>query len=108
MRKEEDAAAFVVAVRLNELVPGKIKVVQLAGRHIAVGLVGDEVFAFDDRCSHAGSSFAAGRVIRGCLICPMHGAMFDPRTGACTNAPYSPLKRYETRIVEGLVEVAAH
>ena len=80
--------------------------VELAGQCIALGLDGGDIFAFRDRCSHAGSSFAAGRVIRQCLVCPMHGARFDVRTGACVGSPYPPLEQFETRVIGDTVEVA--
>lgn len=39
-------------------------------------------YAIEDACNHAGASLADGRV-RGCQItCPMHGYVFDLRTGA--------------------------
>lgn len=38
-------------------------------------------YAIEDACNHAGASLADGRV-RGCEItCPMHGYVFDLRTG---------------------------
>ena len=104
--KETAPRTFIQALLVQDLVPGKLQVVELEGFRIAIGLNGDDVFAFKDRCSHAGSSFAAGRVIRDCLVCPMHGARFDTRTGVCIGSPYSPLERFEARVVEGMVEVA--
>lgn len=106
LKREKSAGAFIAALPVRELVPGKVRVVELAGHRIALGLNGEEVFAFKDCCSHAASSFAAGRVIRECLVCPMHGARFDTRTGACVGSPYPPLRRFMTRVVCGVVEVA--
>jgi 3-phenylpropionate/trans-cinnamate dioxygenase ferredoxin subunit len=106
LEKEDIADAFIPVLPVGELVPAKVRIVELAGRKVALGLGGSGVFAFEDRCSHAASSFAAGRVIGECLVCPMHGARFDTRTGACVSAPYSPLRSFETRIVNGMIEVA--
>jgi len=40
-----------------------------------------EVHAIEDACNHAGASLAEGR-LHGCRItCPMHGYVFDVRTG---------------------------
>lgn len=40
-----------------------------------------EAYAIEDACNHAGASLAEGR-LRGCQIsCPMHGYVFDVRTG---------------------------
>jgi 3-phenylpropionate/trans-cinnamate dioxygenase ferredoxin subunit len=43
--------------------------------------VGDEVFALEDACNHAGASLAEGDVVAGRVRCPMHGYEFDLRTG---------------------------
>ena len=55
-----------------EVVPG-------AGRY-AVGTVGGELFAVTRRSRHLGADLANGSVDRaGCLVCPWHGAKYDPR-----------------------------
>jgi 3-phenylpropionate/trans-cinnamate dioxygenase ferredoxin subunit len=99
------ADQFVRAVPLHELRPGRVTVLVLDGKRIAITSVGEQVVAFEDSCPHAGSSFAAGRLIGDLLICPFHGAKFDARSGTCVSAPYSPLTRFATRIVDGFVEV---
>jgi 3-phenylpropionate/trans-cinnamate dioxygenase ferredoxin subunit len=99
------ADPFVRAVPVHELRPGRVTVTLLDGQRIAITSVGEQIVAFKDSCPHAGSSFAAGRLIGDRLICPFHGAKFDARSGACVNAPYSPLTRFLTRIVDGFVEV---
>ena len=43
---------------------------------------GDDVFALEDACNHAGASLAEGWVKEGCLICPVHQYAFDLGTGA--------------------------
>ena len=55
-------------------------------------LTDGELFAVDDRCSHADVSLSEGEV-EGCLIeCWLHGSQFDLRTGQPTclpaNAPW--------------------
>jgi 3-phenylpropionate/trans-cinnamate dioxygenase ferredoxin subunit len=40
------------------------------------------------------------------VICPRHGARFCLRTGAALTPPaYEPVRRYETRVTDGVVEV---
>jgi 3-phenylpropionate/trans-cinnamate dioxygenase ferredoxin subunit len=42
------------------------------------------------------------------VICPLHGASFDVRTGAVLGAPANaPLTRYPVRVVDGRIEVQA-
>lgn len=62
--------------------------------------------AVNDRCTHAASPLSGGRIRRGAIMCPLHGARFDLSTGACIGGPYVPLRRFAVRVTEGQVEVA--
>ena len=69
----------------------------------------DVLHAFINRCSHAASALAPdGRVRRGAIMCPLHGARFDVSSGQCLGGGnYLPLMTFEVRIAEnGGVEVA--
>jgi 3-phenylpropionate/trans-cinnamate dioxygenase ferredoxin component len=44
--------------------------------------VGDEVHAFVATCSHKDLALVPLRLKKGRLVCPHHGATFDPQTGA--------------------------
>ena len=52
---------------------------------------GNEVYAVQNLCPHAGSKLAGGKVRGHFIFCPEHGARFDLRTGASasplTNKP---------------------
>ena len=57
-------------------------------------------------CTHDGGELAGGAVEGDVVICPRHGARFCLRTGAALTPPaYEPVRTYETRIVNGVVEV---
>ena len=38
-------------------------------------------YAIEDACNHAGASLAEGGLKNGCVSCPMHGYVFDLKTG---------------------------
>lgn len=62
-----------------------------------------------NRCTHAAATFAPdGRVRRGMLMCPLHGARFRLDTGECVGATgYKPLLVYPLReTVDGWLEIA--
>jgi len=40
-----------------------------------------EVYAIEDACNHAGASLAEGWIEEDCVACPMHGYVFELRTG---------------------------
>lgn len=92
-------------LRLDELPHERIVIAVRDGIEFAVTRVGDEVYAVANKCTHAGSSFAQGRVAGCQLTCPMHGARFDLRNGACLNSPYRPLTVHAVRIADGEVQI---
>jgi 3-phenylpropionate/trans-cinnamate dioxygenase ferredoxin component len=73
---------------------------------IAVFNVDGRFYAIDDICTHDGGGLAGGAVDGDQVICPRHGARFCLRTGAALTPPaYEPVRTYETRVVDGVVEV---
>lgn len=40
-----------------------------------------QVFAIEDACNHAGASLAEGWLEEKCVVCPMHGYVFDLANG---------------------------
>lgn len=78
----------------------------IGGKAIVVGRFKEEYFAFENRCSHALSSFDEGRLRGYRIMCPLHGATFDIRDGSCTGAPATkPIRSLPLRIRDGLIEV---
>jgi nitrite reductase/ring-hydroxylating ferredoxin subunit len=49
---------------------------------VLVALVGSEVCAIEDACNHAGASLCEGVRLGDRIVCPMHGYVFELRTGA--------------------------
>ncbi|QDU69473.1 Rieske (2Fe-2S) protein [Engelhardtia mirabilis] len=80
----------------------------LAGRGVDVILakVGGEILAIDARCPHAGGFLIDGPLVDGRLVtCPLHNYHFDPKSGACTNAPCGKARVYRTEAVGDDVQV---
>ena len=101
-------AAHVVAT-VDEIPPGKRKLVEVSGRAIVVFNLGGDFYALNNRCPHRGGSLAQG--IQTGLVeskepgdycysrlgemvkCPWHGWEFDIRTGQS----YCDPKRFRAR-----------
>jgi nitrite reductase/ring-hydroxylating ferredoxin subunit len=49
--------------------------------HVLVTLVGDRAVAIEDSCNHAGASLSEGTRKGDCVLCPMHGYIFELATG---------------------------
>lgn len=76
------------------------------GWNILLANVAGTVHAVNDRCPHAASPLSDGRVRRGIVMCPLHGARFDIATGACIGGNAGPLRRFAVRIENGRIAVA--
>jgi 3-phenylpropionate/trans-cinnamate dioxygenase ferredoxin subunit len=88
----------------DELTPDVPLRVELAELDVAVVLVGDEVFAISDVCSHADFPLTDGEVDGCTLECALHGSRFDLRTGKPTGPPATrPVPVYPTTVVNGEV-----
>jgi 3-phenylpropionate/trans-cinnamate dioxygenase ferredoxin component len=81
---------------------------ELDGYRVRVAIVGGNLYAFEDRCTHDDSPFEDAPIEDSEIICPRHGARFCLRTGAALSPPaYEPLRVFEVRAVRGRVEVRA-
>jgi len=76
------------------------------GIDIAICRFRDEYFAIKNHCSHSDSTFEGGRMRGYRIMCPLHGATFDIRSGEATGAPAKrPIETFPVRVNEGMVEV---
>ena len=99
------ADCFHRAVPEDELSEGKTCAVALNGWFILLTRYEDAVSAVVNTCTHANALLSDGRFRRGTILCPLHGARFDVRSGACTGGGYLPLKTFKTRASGGWIEI---
>lgn len=84
---------------------GKLAVL-LAGWHVLVLRADDGTYrAVNDRCTHQAALLSPGRVRRGAVMCPLHGARFDVLTGKCLGGGYPDLRTFAVRVEAGRIEV---
>src|SRR5688572_30516881 len=97
---------FVSAGPAADFVPGKMKVVKVDGREVAVTKVEEGFYAFANLCTHSLHPMHLGYVKGKEAICIYHWASFDATTGAVIQGPaYEPLQTYEVRVENGEVQV---
>lgn len=77
-----DAREVRVAA-LAELPAGAPRPVEVDGTRIVLVRVGDAVHACGDVCPHRGGWLSEGRLSGIRLACPLHGWIFDIRSGLC-------------------------
>ena len=67
---------------LSDLADGELRAFPDVGRYgIVVCRVAGALHAVEDNCSHADTPLSEGRLRGSMLVCPLHGAQFDVRTG---------------------------
>lgn len=71
------------AAALGDVPSGQPMLVEVAGTPVVLARVGDAVYACGDVCSHRGGALHEGRLSGARLACPLHGWLYDVRTGQC-------------------------
>jgi nitrite reductase/ring-hydroxylating ferredoxin subunit len=91
-------------IPLSELT-GHPRVFKRPPRQVALFLVGERVFAVDNRCPHEGYPLAEGKVDDACVLtCNWHNWKFRLEDGECLLGG-DHVRAYPTRVVDGLVQV---
>ncbi len=88
----ETKAALVRLCSMDELAPGEGREFNVQGHHVMLLGTDEGVRAYRNSCPHQGRSltFAPNEFLfssKGLLVCPHHGASFEPGTGLCTDGP---------------------
>lgn len=79
---------------------------RLAGWHVLVVRSDDGFHAVNDRCTHQAALISTGRIRRGAVMCPLHGARFEVASGRCIGGTYRDLRTFPVRVIDGIIEVA--
>jgi len=79
---------------------------RLAGWHVLIARTDQGLFAVNDRCTHQATLLSGGRIRRGAVMCPLHGARFEVATGRCIGGAYCDLRTFPLRVQDGQIEVA--
>lgn len=81
-------ADYVPVLALEELPAEGLKAVEVGGASVLLGRVGGHIFAWLDKCPHAGAPLRLGKRQGEELTCMRHGWMFNLLTGkAVPDAP---------------------
>ena len=92
---------FVKAAKTSDILDGTMTSVTLEGEEILIACVGGQYYAIQNKCSHQGGWLDQGELrTDSCeVMCPLHDACFDLRTGEPTAEPAkTPVKVYAVRV----------
>ena len=78
---------FVKVARTGEVMPGTMKLVQIGDQRILLANLGGRYYAVDDECPHAFGVLSMGQLYGEEVLCPVHGAAFNVKTGAVLSPP---------------------
>jgi len=72
---------------VDELADGQARVVEVAGRTVALFNVGGRLYAMDNECAHRGGPLGEGDLEGQLVVCPWHAWRWDVTTGRNANNP---------------------
>ncbi|MFM5929805.1 MAG: Rieske (2Fe-2S) protein [Novosphingobium sp.] len=78
---------------------------KVAGWFVLLARTDDGYHAVNDRCTHQAALLSTGRIRRGAVMCPLHGARFEVATGRCIGGAYRDLRQFAVREIDGTIEV---
>lgn len=98
---------FVKVAKVDDIPTGEALAVEAGGQPLALVRVGDDVFCINDICTHEHAHLSEGFCEGHEIECPLHGSIFDVRTGEVKSLPATEdLKTYTVKIEEGEVFVS--
>ena len=83
---------------------GPLQVYEYEGDPIAVFKLEDGYYAIDNICSHEHAFLSEGEIEDSEIECPLHGAIFDIKTGKNLTLPaVLPVKSYPVKVENGVI-----
>lgn len=101
---------FVKVASVDDIPNGEALQVETNGLTLAIVRANGDVYCVQDVCTHEQAFLSEGFCEGHEIECPLHGSIFDVRTGEVKSLPATePLKTYPVKIEDGsvLVDVEA-
>ena len=103
---DSEGPKFVALVPADAFPVGSAQAFALGKSLVALFHTPEGLFALDDHCTHSGGPLSEGDVRDGVVTCRWHGAAFRIATGRSAGVILCrAVRRYETRIRDGWIEV---
>jgi NAD(P)H-dependent nitrite reductase small subunit len=98
-------SAWQALCPVSKVPEGESVGIKVGDLRVALYMVNGEVFATDDICPHAYALLSTGFLEEYVIECPLHGAMFDVRSGQCQTSSYRDVRTYAVEVRDGEVFV---
>ena len=90
---------------VEEIAPGSGRELTVGDRIVAIYRIGDDFYAMDGICPHAGGPLGKGYVSGRRVTCPWHGWQFDVTTGVHCLTPAIRHETFPVTMEDGAVYV---
>ena len=90
---------------VQDIPRGEARVVEVAGRALAVFNVDGQFYALDNACTHRGGPLGEGELDGAVVTCPWHAWRWDVTTGANVNNPGLRVPSLPVTVRDGVVLV---
>ena len=89
----------------GEVPPGEARVVEVAGRTVALFNVDGRYYAVDNVCPHRGGPLGEGDLEGAVVSCPWHAWRFCVRDGKWADNPRLAVDTFEVRVTGDEIQV---
>ena len=97
---------FVKLAKVDDIPSGEALQVEADGQTLALVRVNDEVYCVHDICTHEHAHLSEGFCEGFELECPLHGSIFDVRTGEVKSLPATePVSTFPVKLEDGEVHI---
>lgn len=91
--------AFIKAAKVSDISQGRVRVVEVGDKDVALCNVEGKIFAVANVCTHDDGPLGEGFLLDDEIECPRHGARFCVRDGAVRTLPaIIPIPTFEVRV----------
>jgi nitrite reductase/ring-hydroxylating ferredoxin subunit len=94
---------FQRVATVTEMTDGEMKLVTINNTEVCLARIGAQYFAMNNECTHAGAMLSLGPLDTENyqLQCPLHGSVFDVRTGNVVKGPADEPEQVYAVKIEG-------
>jgi len=104
---------WICIAAIEDIPANQVITVQVQDQALLIYCSGDAYYVYPNQCTHEEVPLSNGYLVKGAIVCRLHGAKFDLATGHCLRAPAAKnLQAYAAAVREGQLWVnlvpAAH
>lgn len=90
----------------DEIPTDKVTTFRVQEEEVLVYRIRHNYYVYANHCTHQSVPLSDGHLVKGTIVCRLHGAKFDLQTGACLRSPaYENLHAYPIEIRDGQLYV---